>query len=124
MISKPILSTDNKKTSLNWWQYWMGHCWMTGWQSIGSAFRIWCDLMTNNFDDYKLLYEDDPFKECYEWFWVSLGEDNTYPKGFLEYLLQMLDRIDRGEEELIPFDEDRMNRLQDLVKDVELDEDT
>lgn len=102
----------------------MGHCWMSGWQSIGIAFSIWCDLMTDKFEDYALRYEDNPFKECYEWFWVSLGEDETYPKAFLEHLLEMVDRIDRGEEELIPFDEDLMNRLQDLVKDIELDEDT
>jgi hypothetical protein len=47
--------------------------------------------------------------------------DETYPKEFLEYLMEMCDRIDRGEEKLIPMDEDFMNRLKDLVEDVELD---
>ena len=121
MFSQPLLSTDKKKTTLNWWEYWIEHCWMTGWQSINGAFRIWCDLMTDNFNDYTLLHEDDPFTECYEWFWVSLGEDNVYPKEFLEHLQQMCDRIDRGEEKLIPLEEDFFDRLQELVKDVELD---
>ena len=33
-----------------------------------------------------------------------------------------MDDIDSGKEELIPMDEEFMNRLQDLVKDVELDD--
>ena len=41
----------------------------------------------------------------------------------LEELLQMVDRIDRGEEKLIPMDEDFMKRLTDLVDDVEEDDD-
>ena len=119
--SQPIKGTAPKKTTLNWWEYWIGHCWMTGWQSIRGAFRIWRDLMTDNFKDYSLLHTDDPFQECYEWFWVSLGEDEVYPKEFLEYLMEMCDRIDRGEEKLIPLDEDFFDRLKDLVDDVELD---
>ena len=123
MYSTPIKGTASKKTTLNWWEYWIGHCWMTGWQSIHVAFRIWRDLMTDNYKDYALLEKDDPFTECYEWFWVSLGEDECYPKEFLEYLMEMCDRIDRGEEKVYPVDEDFMKRLQDLVKDVELDDD-
>jgi broad specificity phosphatase PhoE len=121
MYSTPIKATNKKRTKLNWWEYWIGHCWMTGWQSIRGTFRIWGDLMTNNFKDYTLLHTDDPFTECYEWFWVSLGEDDTYPKFFLEDLMAMCDRIERGEEEVIPMDEDFINRLKELVKDVELD---
>ena len=107
------------KTKLNWWEYWIGHCWMTGWQSIRGAFRIWVDLMRSNYKDYALLAEDDPETECKEWFWVSLGEDDTYPKEFLEDLMAMMDRIDRGEEKLIPLDEDFMKRLQDLTEGVD-----
>jgi len=44
-FSEPVLGTATKKIKLNWWEYWIGHCWMTGWQSIGGAFRIWSDLM-------------------------------------------------------------------------------
>jgi hypothetical protein len=125
MYSKAVKGTTPKKnkTTLNWWEYWIGHCWMTGWQSIRGAFRIWADLMTDNFADYSLLQTDDPFTECYEWFWVSLGEDECYPKEFLEYLMEMVDRIDRGEEKLIPMDEDFMKSLRDLTEDVDLDED-
>jgi len=125
MYSTPVRGTAPKKnkTTLNWWDYWIGHCWMTGWQSIRGAFRIWADLMGSNYKDYALLKQDDPEEECLEWFWVSLGEDDTYPKEFLEELLQMVDRIDRGEEELIPMDEDFMKRLTDLVDDVEEDDD-
>jgi len=120
---RKILATNKDRTTLNWWEYWIGHCWMSGWQSIHGAFKIWRDLMTDNFKDYSLLHTDDPFQECYEWFWVSLGEDEVYPKEFLEYLMEMCDRIDRGEEKLIPLDEDFFDRLKDLVEDVELDDD-
>lgn len=121
--SKPLLATNKNKTTLNWWEYWIGHCWMTGWQSIRGAFRIWADLMSSNYKDYALLKDDNPEQECLEWFWVTLGEDEVYPKEFLEYLMQMVDDIETGKEELIPMDEDFMNRLKDLVKDVELDDD-
>jgi hypothetical protein len=122
--STPVRGTNKKKTTLNWWEYWVGHCWMTGWQNIHSAFLIWRDLMTNNFDNYALLKSvDDPFEECYGWFWGTLGEDDVYPKEFLEHLLQLVDDVETGKEKLIPMDEDFMKELQELVKDVELDDD-
>jgi hypothetical protein len=82
---------------------------------------MWRDLISGNYADYALLKTDDPYEECYQWFWTSINLDETYPKEFLEYLMEMCDRIDRGEEKLIPMDEDFMNRLKDLVEDVELD---
>ncbi len=112
------------KTKLNWWEYWIGHCWMTGWQSIRHNFRIWADLMTSNYDDYALPRTvEDPEAECLDWFWIGLNDDDTYPKEFLEHLMEMMDRIDRGEEKLIPIDEDFINRLKDLTDGVELDDD-
>ena len=93
------------KTKLNWWEYWIGHCWMTGWQSIKMTFWIWRDLMSNNYDGYALMREDDPETECIEWFWASLNEDDVYDKEFLETLLEMAARIERGEERLIPWEE-------------------
>jgi hypothetical protein len=102
-FSKEILSTDKNKTKLNWFQYWIGHCWMTGWQSIRISFRIWSDLMTNKFDDYGLLKTDDPYTECYEWFWVTLGEDDTYPKEFLEYLMELAEDVKNNPEKLTTF---------------------
>ena len=107
---------SDRKTKLNWFDYWIGHCWMTGWQSIRSTFRIWADLMTSNYDDYALPRTvEDPETECMEWFWVSLNEDDTYPKEFLEHLMEMMDRIDRGEEKLIPMDIDQLYRISELL---------
>jgi hypothetical protein len=123
-FSEPVLGTGTKKIKLNWWEYWIGHCWMTGWQSIHGAFRIWSDLMTDNFDDYALpRFVEDPFEECRDWFWVSLGEDNTYPREFLEYLQKLVDDIETGKEKAIPMDESFFDRLRELVEDVDLEED-
>jgi len=121
-FSEPVLGTNTTKVKLNLWEYWIGHCWMTGWQSIGGAFHIWSDLMKSNYKDYALLKDDDPEQECLEWFWVSLGEDNTYPKEFLEYLQQMVDDIETGKEKVIPMDEDFFDRLKELVADVDIEE--
>jgi len=122
MFSTPVRGTYPNTPKMNWWQYWIGHCWMTGWQTIRYNFRMWGDLMGSNYDGYALLKEDDPETECLEWFWVSLNEDDCYPKEFLEYLMKMVDDIETGKEKLIPADESFMNRLKDLVKDVELDD--
>jgi len=103
------------KTKLNWFDYYINHCWMTGWQSIRRSFRIWSDLMTGNYKDYALMWYDDPYEECYDWFWQSLGDDDTLPKEFLEHLLEMCDRIDRGEEKLIPLEEDFFDKMKDLT---------
>ena len=122
MYSTPLKGTHPNKTKMNWWQYWIGHCWMTGWQSIRMTFRIWANLMTSDYDGYALFKEDDPEAECIEWFWVSLNEDDVYPKEFLEYLMQMVDDIETGKEKVYPMDEDFFDRMKDLVKDVELDD--
>ena len=124
-FSKPVLST-NKKTStkLNWWEYWIGHCWMTGWQTIRCNFRVWADLMGSNYEKWNILSSvDDPEAECLEWFWVGLNEDDVYPKEFLESLMEMCARIDRGEEKVIPIDEVFFDRLKKLTDGVELDDD-
>ena len=122
-FSKPILATDKKKTTLNWWEYWIGHCWMTGWQSIRGTFRIWADLMGSNYEGYGLLKDDDPETECLEWFWVSLGEDECYPRFFLEYLQQLVHDVDSGKVKTYPID-DVMSKLKNLVGDMEDLEDT
>ena len=123
MFSTPVRGTHPNKTKMNWWEYWIGHCWMTGWQSMRMTFRIWADLMTSNYDGYALMKEDDPEAECIEWFWASLNEDDVYPKEFLEYLMQMVDDIETGKEKVVPLDEDFFDRIKDLVKDVELGDD-
>jgi hypothetical protein len=78
--------------------------------------------MTENYANYALMKEDDPEEECRDWFWTSLNEDDTYPKEFLEYLQDMVDRIDRGEEKLIPVDDDFFERMKELTDGVELDD--
>ena len=123
MISKPVLATDKEKTTLNWFEYWFGHCWMTGWQSIGDAFRIWQDLMSGNYEVYALpRTTEDPEAECIEWFWGSLGEDEVLPKSFLEYLMEMAEDVRTGKVETVPLTEDFFDRLKDLTDDVELDD--
>ena len=124
MYSTPVRGTHPNKTKMNWWEYWIGHCWMTGWQSIRMNFRVWGNLMGSNYEGFSILSSvDDPEAECLEWFWVGLNEDDVYPKEFLEYLMQMVDDIETGKEKVYPMDEVQMNRLKDLTKDVELDYD-
>ncbi len=123
MFSTSVRGTYPNKIKMNWWDYWIGHCWMSGWQSIRGAFRIWADLMCSNYADYAILKSvEDPEQECLEWFWGTLGEDECYPKEFLEHLMQIVDDIETGKEKVIPLDEDFIKRLEDLVKDVELDD--
>jgi hypothetical protein len=117
MFSTPVKGTHPNKTKMNWWDYWIGHCWMTGWQSMRMTFRIWANLMTSDYAGYALLKEDDPETECIEWFWASLNEDDVYPKEFLEYLMQMVDDIETGKEKVYPLDEDFFDRMKDLVGD-------
>lgn len=106
------------KTRLNWFEYWVGHCWMTGWREIGNNFRMWSDLMTGNYANYALLSDDDPCEECYNWFWTSINLDETYPKEFLEGLMEMCARVERGEEKLVPFDQTMSDQLDDLIGDI------
>ena len=124
MFSTPVRGTYPNKTKMNWWEYWIGHCWMTGWQSIRSNFQVWADLMGSSYDNWSILSSvDDPEAECLEWFWVGLNEDDVYPKEFLEYLMKMVDDIETGKEKVIPMDENFMNRLKDLTEGIELDYD-
>jgi hypothetical protein len=122
-FSKPLLATDTENIKMNWWQYLFGHCWMTGWQTIGSAFRIWQDLMSGNYEVYALpRTAQDPEVECIEWFWATLGEDEVLPKSFLEYLMEIAEDVRTGRVELSPLDDDFFDRLEDLTDDVELDD--
>ncbi len=120
-FSKPILATAPNKVKMNWWEYWVGHCLMTGWQSIRSNFSIWGDLMGSNYASYALMKEDDPEAECLDWFWASLVEDDVYPKEFLEYLMQMVDDIETGKEEVIPMDDVMANLKKWCEEDDEVE---
>jgi hypothetical protein len=81
---------------------------------------MWRDLITSNYQDYVLLEDDDPYEQCYEWFWTSINLDETYPKEFLEYLKQMVDDIDSGKVKTYSMDE-VVNRMKELVGDIEVD---
>lgn len=120
MFSRALLATDKKKNTLNWWEYWVGHCWMTGWQTISMSFHNWRDLLTGNYKDYALMFYDDPYEECYSCFWTYLGDDDTLPKEFLESLMQMADDVETGKVKTYPLTEELFDRLKDLTNDVEL----
>ena len=92
---------------------------MTGWQSIRSTFRIWGDLMGSNYQNYALMRDDDPEAECVDWFWASLNEDDTYPKEFLEYLIQMAEDVQSGKVKTYPIED-----IKQLFEDLHDDEET
>ena len=121
MFSQPLLGTDTDKVKLSWFEYIWNSCIRQGWYNCWYAYKNWADLMGNNYDGYALLKEDDPLEQCILYFWDSL-EDEIYPKEFLEHLLQLSDDVKTGKEKVIPMDEVFMKRLEDLVKDVELDD--
>jgi len=83
--------------------YYFMHAIPTGWQTIEGAFVAWRDLLTGNWAHYAVLGDDDPYEECRYWFWQLLGEDNVYPKAFIEDLQEIVKRIESGEEELVQF---------------------
>ena len=119
-FSRPLLGTDTDKVKLSWFEYIWNSCILQGWYNFGCAFRNWADLMGNNYEGYGILEEDDDLEWCIDYFWESL-EDDIYPKEFLEHLLQLSDDVRTGKEKVIPMD-DVIERLKDLVKDVELDD--
>ena len=93
-------------------EYYITHVFPTGFQSIRGAFRIWCDLMTDNYKDYALMWYDDPYEECVDWFWQFLCEDNTLSKEFLERLIQITEDVRTGKEKTYPM-EDVMKTLKE-----------
>lgn len=116
--STRIEGTQKETVGLNWWEYWIGHCWMTGWQTMRGSFRIWYDLMTGNYKDYAITFYEDPYEECVSWFWSQLGEDETLPKEFLEHLMQLAEDVRTGKEKTIPM-EDVMKHLEELTNEQE-----
>ena len=103
---------------MTWVQYIFTHLIPSWFQSFNGNFRIWRDLMTGNYKDYALMWYDDPYEECYEWFWSQLGEDDTLPKHFLEHLQQMVDDIDSGRVKTVPFTKEMFDEIDNLVGDV------
>ena len=77
--------------------------------------------MTGNYKDYALMWYDDPYEECVNWFWGTLGDDDTLPKEFLEGLLVQVAQIENGEVKPVPFTQDMFDKLEDLVGNIEVD---
>lgn len=125
MFSKPVKGTHPNKLKMNWWEYWIGHCWMTGWQTIRMSFRNWKDLMTGNYKGYAVMFYDDPYEECYNTFWDYLGDDDVLPKDFLEGLMQMVDDIDKGKTKTYSWEEVKersLNWADGILDGVDLNE--
>ena len=116
--SRPLLGTNTKKVKMSWMEYIFTHLIPTWFQSFNDNFVMWRDLITENYEPYKLLKDDNPEQECYDWFWSSINLDETHPKSFLESLLQMVDDINTGKEKVIPID-DVMENLKKWCEEEE-----
>jgi len=56
------------------------------------------------------MWYDDPYEECVDWFWGSLGDDDTLPKEFIEHLHQMAEDVITGKVKTYP--------LEDVMKEL------
>ena len=106
---------------MTWLEYIFSYLIPSWFQTIGGNFRIWRDLVTGNYKDYALMWYDDPYEECYEWFWGSLCYDDTLDKGFLEHIRKLADDVMSGKVETVPLTQDMIDKLDDLVGDIEVD---
>ena len=121
--SRPLLGTNKKKTTMTWFEYVFTHLIPTWFQSFNDNFVMWRDLVTGNYEKYALLPEENAYQECYDWFWCSINLDETYPKFFLEELLQMVDDVNTGKVKTYPM-EDVMEKLKSWYEEPEDEEDT
>lgn len=84
--------------------YYFNHCIFTGINSFKRAIRTWIDfVLLENYGNYILLEDDDPFTECRAAFWNDITESDVLSKEFLKYIQDIVSRIDSGEEKLIEF---------------------
>lgn len=117
MFSIRLLGTDKNKTKMSWVEYVFTHLIPTWIKSFENNFRMWSDLMTGNYAPYVLLKNDDPFERTYDWFWSSINLDETYPKEFLEYLMQMAEDVRTGKVETIPYTREMFEEDEELIKE-------
>jgi hypothetical protein len=122
MFSRPLLGTEKNKIKMSWVEYIFTHLVPTAFQTFNNNFVMWRDLITGDYEKYKLLKDDDAYQECYDWFWSSINLDETYPKHFLEHLMQLADDVATGKEKVVPFTKDMFDRMKDLVGDLIEDE--
>jgi hypothetical protein len=40
---------------MNWFEYYFGHCFQTGWREMWNNFKMWRDLISGNYENYNLL---------------------------------------------------------------------
>ena len=118
IFSRPLLGTNKNKIKMSWVEYIFTHLIPTWFQSFNENFVMWRDLITENYAPYSLLKNDDPFEETYNWFWTSINLDETYPKEFLESLMQMSEDVRTGKVKTVPFTKDMFEELDDLVGDM------
>lgn len=115
MFSKPLLGTNSNKVKMTWLEYIFTHLIPTWFQSFNDNFKMWSDLMTDNYANYSLFKDEDPYEECYNWFWTSINLDETYPKHFLEDLMQMAEDVETGKVKPVPFTREMFDRIDDLI---------
>jgi hypothetical protein len=82
---------------MTWAEYIINYLIPSWFQTFRGNFRIWKDLMTGNYKDYALMWYDDPYEECYEWFWGSIGDDDTLSKDFLDHIRKLAKQVESGE---------------------------
>ena len=90
---------------MTWLEYIFTYLIPSWFQTIGGNFRIWYDLVSGNYKDYALMWYDDPYEECYEWFWTSIGDDDTLPKEFLEHIRKLAKEVEEGQVKTYRLDE-------------------
>ena len=106
---------------MTWAEYIFTYLIPSWFQTIRSNFRIWSDLMRGDYSDYALMWYDDPYEECYEWFWESLCFDDTLDKKFLEYLHKLSEEVELGEVKTYTLDE-VLKWSDEVLEGVDLDE--
>lgn len=82
---------ESTKTIMTQIDYIFGHLfpmWVSTWRY---NFKVWVDLMTDNYESYACPWVESPKQECYEWFWSSINLDDTCTKSFLEDLQRTID---------------------------------
>jgi len=85
-------------------------------------FKMWRDLLSGNYESYALLKEDDPYQECYEWFWSSINMDECLDRDFLDYLQQIVEDVETGKEKLIPMTLEELDDISHLLNREEEEE--
>jgi len=75
--------------------------------------------LSGNYEGYALLKEDDPYQECYEWFWSSINMDECLGRDFLDYLQQMVEDVETGKVETIPMTLEELDDISHLLNQEE-----